>query len=87
MLEYQARTIPATGVLETTHTYLTTRSAAELDAPAPKPHGGGATLPSRRRGVRALTRKRRLHLSVTLAARAGGEALVTRVRRLTIRLP
>jgi hypothetical protein len=40
-----------------------------------------------RRGVRALTRHRRLRLRVALAARAGNGAAVAQERRLTIRLP
>jgi hypothetical protein len=56
-LVYRDRTIPATGELTFTHYYVTTRSAAELDAaaakliaslpkpaapaPVPAPHGGG----------------------------------------------
>jgi hypothetical protein len=165
-LQYAARTVPPTGALTLTHTYVTTRSAAEIAAavaglksPAPPKPGGGGTTPTgpkpgttpaspaltsqgkvrvrrvgrtfvvkardrvhcpaggpdcvlsvrgarvrssqrtvatgatarvafrlTRRGVRALTRTKRLRLTVTLAARAGNGASVTAQRRITIRL-
>jgi hypothetical protein len=166
-LRYTARTIPATGELTFAHTYVTARSADEIEAavaalkaPAQQaPHGGGTnpgrttptgpkprttaaapkltrhgkvrvrrgvvktrdwvqcpaggpgclvTVHGRRvktsrtavaagatarvafrltsRGVRALTRTKRLRLTVTLVARAGNGAPVTARRRLAIRL-
>jgi hypothetical protein len=173
-LRYTSRTIPATGELTFVHTYVTTRSADEIEAavaaltPAPStpstPHGGGTTsggttptgpkpgskpaaprfsrhgrvrvrragrtfvvrtrervhcpaggpecvvtvrgarvrtvkrtvpagatarvsLRLTRGGVRALTRRGKLRLVVTVAARAGSGTKVARVRRLTVRTP
>jgi hypothetical protein len=159
VLDYRARSIPATGSLTMTHTYALTRSAGEIESlaaavtPAPPsapPHGGTAPAPAaaapvisrhghvrvrrsgrtflvrtrdwvqcpggcvvsvhgarvrsshrtlaagatarvtfrlNRRGVRALTRKRRLRVTVSIAAQAGTGAPVASVRRLTLRLP
>jgi hypothetical protein len=160
VLDYRARTIPATGSLAMSHTYVMTRSAGDIEAlaawltPAPATQPHGATLPQpptapvisrrghvrvlrtgrtflvrtrdwvqcpaggaacvvkvrgtrvrasqktvaagatarvmvklNRRGVRALTRRGRLRLAITLSARAGGGAPLTRVRRLTVRRP
>jgi hypothetical protein len=160
VLDYRARTIPATGSLTMSHTYVMTRSAGDIEAlaawltPAPATQPHGATLPQppaapvisrrghvrvlrtgrtflvrtrdwvqcpaggaacvvkvrgtrvrasqktvaagatarvmvklNRRGVRALTRRGRLRLAITLSARAGGGAPLTRVRRLTVRRP
>jgi hypothetical protein len=162
VLDYRARTIPASGELTMSHTYALTRSADGIEAlaaalvPAPPPspspshatptpkrsaapvlsqrgrvrvrragrtflvrtrdrvqcpaggptcvvgvHGtrvrasastlaAGATARVAfrldRRGVRALTRKRRLRVTVGIDARAGSGTPVTRVRRVTLRL-
>ena len=158
LLDYRARSIPASGGLTMSHTYVTTRSAGDIEAlaaeltptptPAAQPHPGTVTKPvaapkfsrhgrlrvrhaghtflvrtrdrvqcpdgcvvsvrgarvrsSRtvlaagatarvafrlnRRGVRALTRKRRLALTIRITAQAGNGTPVIGVRRLTLRL-
>ena len=161
VLDYRAAPIPARGSLTMSHTYVTTRSAVDIEAlaaalapkpptpaqphatPTPKPaaapvlarhgrvrvrrsgrtflirtrdwvrcpNGGAACFVSvrgaavrssqttlaagatgrvafklTRRGVRALSRNRRLRVTVSIAARAGNGATVTGVRRVTLRL-
>jgi hypothetical protein len=44
------------------------------------------TVALNRRGVRALTRRGRVRLTVVVSARAGGGAPVSRVRRLAVRI-
>ena len=167
VLAYKARTVPASGELTLTHTYVTTGSASDLEEtvinviaamPAPPsgstpPRGSTPTTPSHpvvppaapkltrhghvrvlrgflvrtrdwvqcpaggavcvvsvrgtrvrssqktvaagatarvavklnRRGIRALTRRGRVRLAITVSARAGDGKPVTRVRRLTVR--
>jgi hypothetical protein len=157
-LDYRAAAIPARGSLTLSHTYVTTRSAADIEAlaaaltpkPAPpaQPHGTPAPEPAatpvltrhghlrvkrsgrtflvrtrdwvqcpaacvlrvrgsrvraaqttvaagaaarvavklNRRGARALMRKRRLRVTLSIAARVGNGAPVTAVRRLTLAL-